>query len=408
MLVVDEAHAHRRRRPAGQGVAAAGRASPAAPHVVVTGDALEVARQPRAERSSVIRACASTWSTPPAPSSTTPAWPRPRPAPRSAALGVLGAATRTWPRRVRTHAATPGRRLRRRAPAGAVLSVADARSRARLAARSRPAEAARHAGRAASGRPSTPDGISRLRITAHADLTARAGSRRDGACGADRSCVSETAAVGRRGHGHEHRGRQDRRHRGSGRRAPGRGLRVARGQAGTRPACAGRARRRGTRCAAWPAREDRARAGAAARPARRPKPPPACGGDAPRGGRATRSTSSSRRATGGRGARRGRRRLLVRLDTDGGTHRRPSRQRCETAATSVDVRRRRVGGARHAQPHRADGRGAARRGLPGAGVASVGAVPGAASGWPRRATSTTCRPWPRRHWSAVSPRAQGT
>ena len=112
------------------------------------------------------RRCASTWSTGRARSSTTPAWRRPR---RAAALAALGW-SRTEPdrgagRRARPHAR---RCLRRRQPAGAVLAV-PMPGRARRSPRSR--RRAEHGVRIGCFRPpSTPDGISRLRLTAHADL----------------------------------------------------------------------------------------------------------------------------------------------------------------------------------------------------------------------------------------------
>ena len=166
VLVADEAHALGVAGPGGRGLLAA-HGLTGRPEVVGTGT-LSKSFGARAAWCWACPRCGSTWSTGPGRSSTTPAWLRPRPAARWPPCGSCrppqncpaGSAPtpRPWP-----GACGLGD------PAGAVLSVPMPGPHQALAG---VATAAGHGLRIGCFRPpSTPDGISRLRLTAHAHHT---------------------------------------------------------------------------------------------------------------------------------------------------------------------------------------------------------------------------------------------
>ena len=167
VLIADEAHAlgvGRTRRPR-----TAGRARPGRPsRRGGDGNAVEVVRLPGRPGARLCPRSASTSSTGPGRSSTTPGSRRPPRAPRWRRSGS-SRPLRNWP----TGSAatppswpTPSGSPR---PAGAVLSVPMPGPREALAA---VAAAAEHGLRIGCFRPpSTPDGVSRLRLTAHAHHT---------------------------------------------------------------------------------------------------------------------------------------------------------------------------------------------------------------------------------------------
>ena len=299
-------------------------------------------------------------NTAPVRSSTTPGW-RPRRPVR--ALAALRAAASTTPSLAAGCAPTPATLARAcgvEAPAGAVLSVPMPGPHEALAAVE---TCAAHGIRIGCFRPpSTPDGISRLRITAHAHHTRRRTSSRAAKVLADVTgrTTDERHVTGPDRHRHRHRGRQDRHHRGHGRRRCARracgspwsrptqtGLQPGRAGRPGRRTPAGRRRSRRTSCCGcrtrWP-----------------PTPPRGGSASAADGGRARRhasprsppaptSTWCSSRAPAG---------CWCGMDGAGRHHRRPGR-RAGRPRGAGRVRRGRDAGPGHAQPQRADRRGAA-------------------------------------------------